>query len=78
MPNWSLTISNETDLALKSYLEQKGEKFDNLSRFVEEAVKGRLFELTVKRIKERNSVYDQNPILCVIDEAVDFSRENRS
>ena len=66
---WSIVVPEETDRALRSFLVQRGIKKGDLSRFVEEAVQSRLFELTVENVKERNRPHDQNEILEAIDEA---------
>lgn len=67
---WSIVVPEETDRVLRSFLAQRGTKKGDLSRFVQEAVQSRLFELTVEGIKERNRPYDQKEILEAIDEAL--------
>ena len=67
---WSIVVPEETDRALRSFLARRGTKKGDISRFVEEAVQSRLFELTVESVKERNRPNDQNEILEAIDEAL--------
>ena len=67
---WSIVVLEETDRALRSFLAQRGTKKGDISRFVEEAVQSRLFELTVESVKERNRPLDQNEILETIDDAL--------
>ena len=67
---WSLVVSEEIDRALRTYLAQKGLKKGNLSRFVEEAVKDRLFDLTVTEVKHRNAEYESADILAAVEEAL--------
>lgn len=67
---WSLVVSEEIDRALRTYLAQHGLKKGDLSRFVEEAVKDRLFGLTVTEVKDRNAGYDSADILETIEEAL--------
>lgn len=67
---WSIIVPEETDRALRSFLARKGTKKGDISRFVEEAVQFRLFDLTVDDIKERNRPFDQNEILEAIEEAL--------
>ena len=67
---WSIVVPEETDRALRSYLAQRGTKKGDLSRFVEEAVHSRLFELTVENVKERNRSHDQKEVLEAINEAL--------
>jgi hypothetical protein len=66
---WSIEVADELDKALKAWLGQHEGGDEALSRFVEEAVEARLFELTVSEVKERNLSYAQEEILQCIDEA---------
>ncbi len=50
----------------------------DLSQFVNDAVRRRLVELTVSKIKDRNTRYDQSEILAIINEEVDAGREGCS
>jgi hypothetical protein len=76
MTEWSLQVSDETDMAIKQYLSTKDIK--DLSGFVEEAVNAYLFDLTVTQIKERNSHENQQEIMDIVDEAVEWSDASRS
>lgn len=67
---WSVVVPEDTDRALRSYLARKGTKKGDLSRFVDEAVLSRLFELTVDDVKARNRAASQEEILAAIDEAL--------
>ena len=67
---WSIVVRDDVDKALRAYLGQRGNKKGDLSKFVEEAVQARLFELTVEDVKERNRAYSQDEILDAIDEAL--------
>ncbi len=67
---WSIVVRQETDRALRSYLAATGGRKGDLSRFVDEAVLARLFELTVDEVKDRNQTYHQDEILAVIEEAL--------
>lgn len=61
---WSIVVPEETDRTLRAFLARRGTKKGDISRFVEEAVQSRLFELTVESIKERNRPHDPNEIMC--------------
>ncbi len=67
---WSVVVPEDTDRALRSYLARKGTKKGDLSRFVDEAVRTRLFELTVGDVKQRNKEYAQEDILAAIEDAL--------
>ena len=78
MTRWNLSIPEETDRAVRTYLARNGGKKGDLSLFVDEAVRRRVLDLTVRGIKDRNAGHDQQKILDVIDEEVDAARAGRS
>jgi hypothetical protein len=67
---WSLVVPEDTDRALRSYLARTGGRKGDLSRFVDNAVLARLFELTVEDVKDRNRAHSQNEIIEAIEEAL--------
>lgn len=67
---WSVVVPEDTDRALRTYLARKGTRKGDLSRFVDEAVLSRLFELTVEDAKARNQTYAQSDILEAIEDAL--------
>ena len=77
MARWNLIIPDKTDRAVRTYLARSGGKKGDLSRFVDEAVRRRVFDLTVSQVKDRNAQYDQQEILALIDEEVDAARADR-
>ena len=78
MTRWNLSISEETDRAVRTFLARTGGKKGDLSRFVDEAVRRRVLDLTVRQVKNRNAGSDQREILDLIDEEVDAARAGRS
>lgn len=78
MARWNLTISEKTDRAVRTYLARTGGKKGDLSRFVDEAVRRRVLDLTVREIKDRNAHVDQQALLALINEEVDAARAGRS
>ena len=74
---WSITVSRETDIALRAYLTQQGVKRTGLSKFIEEAVRWRVLEATVQKIRERNKDVPEKEIQTAIDEAVATARIDR-
>jgi len=48
---WSVKVSQETDLTLRTYLGARGMKKGDLSKFVEEAVRLRILGLTAQDIE---------------------------
>ena len=77
MTRWNLTIPEKTNRAVRTYLARTGGKKGDLSRFVDEAVRRRVLDLTVRQVKDRNAQYDQQEILDLIDEEVDAARADR-
>lgn len=72
---WNLVVSSETDQSLRQFLagSGKGRKGD-ISRFVEEAVQARIWELTVEQVKAKNANRSQQEIEAIIDEALAWAR----
>ena len=67
---WSVVVPEDTDRALRSYLARTGGRKGDLSRFVDNAVLTRLFDLTVEDVKERNHAQSQDDIIEAIKEAL--------
>ena len=78
MVRWNLSVSEETDRTVRTFLARTGGKKGDLSRFVDEAVRQRVFDLTVSHVKERNAKFDQRKILDLIDSEVSAARADRS
>lgn len=74
---WSLVVSRETDIALRTLLAQKGMRKGDLSRFVEEAVRWRVLDSTVERIRGRNRAVAPAEIDRAIDAALVAARSAR-
>jgi hypothetical protein len=74
---WSLKVSRETDLSLRTYLGARGMKKGDLSKFVEEAVRWRILDRTVREIKARNRDFDADALLGIVDDAVRTTRRER-
>ena len=77
MTRWNLSIPEETDRAVRMYLARTGGKKGDLSRFVEDAVRRRVLDLTVGEIKGRNAGRDQQEILDAIDRELSAARAGR-
>lgn len=78
MSRWHLSIPDRTDRAVRTFLARTGGRKGDLSRFVDDAVRRRLLDLTLGDIKTRNAGYDQQEILDLIDEEVEAARAGRS
>ena len=67
---WNIKVSKETDLALRTYLGARGMKKGDLSKFIEDAVRWRVFHRTVRDIKSRNADTSPEELQRVVDAAV--------
>jgi hypothetical protein len=74
---WSLKVSKETDLDLRTFLGSHGMKKGDLSKFIEEAVRWRLLQRTIQDIRARNADADPDEIQRIVDEAVSEVRAER-
>ena len=67
---WNIKVSKETDLALRTYLGARGMKKGDLSKFIEDAVRWRVFHRTVRDIKSRNADTNPEELQRIVDDAV--------
>jgi len=74
---WNIKVSKDTDLTLRTFLGAQGAKKGDLSKFIEEAVRWRVFHRTVQDIRERNADTDPDELQRIIDEAVSEVRAER-
>ena len=74
-----LTIvwSKDTDIALRSHLGARGLKKGALSKFVEDAVKWRLFDQTVSEVRQSFADVPANELHNLIDEAISNVRKEK-
>jgi hypothetical protein len=71
---WTVKVSSETDRLLRSFLGAQGMKKGDLSRFVEDAVRWRVLDETVRTIRERNRGLPAEALQDEIDRAVREAR----
>ena len=74
---WNITVSKQTDLTLRKFLGSQGMKKGDLSKFIEEAVRWRVFNRTVQDIKAQNASIDSDEMQKLIDGAVREVRAER-
>jgi len=77
MTRWTLSIPDDTDRTVRTYLARTGLKKGDLSRFVDRAVRREVFALIVKDVKERNADADPDELAELIEEAVEQARAHR-
>ena len=74
---WSLQVSKETDLDLHTYLGSQGMQKGDLAKFIEDAVRRRILELTIQDIWDRNAGAAPDEVQRMVDEAVSEVRTER-
>jgi hypothetical protein len=67
---WTIKVSRETDIAVRSFLAQRGYKKGDLAKFIEDAVRWRVLDKTVAEIKAKNAALSPEAIESAIDEAL--------
>ena len=70
----TITWSKEADHALRSFLGAQGMKKGDLSKFIEEAVRWRIFHQTVREAREAFADVSPDKLQKMIDEVVEDAR----
>ena len=74
---WNLSVSTEIDKSIRLFLAKNGKsKKGHLSRFIEEAVRAYILELTAEQAKRANAQVTEEELDSMIDEAFDWARES--
>ena len=71
---WTIKVSKDTDISLRTYLAQQGMKKGDLSKFIERAVQKEILAQTAADVKQRNSDLSEEELQALIDEAVSVVR----
>ncbi len=73
---WNVAVSAETDQALRIFLASRGQgRKGDLSRFIEDAVRERVFKETAQAVKEQNMDAKPEEIEAAVAEALAWSRK---
>lgn len=75
MTRWTVMVSKKTDVALRSFLAQRGLKKGDLSKFIEEAVKWRVFDQTLAEAREQFADLSPEELRALVDEATTSVRQ---
>jgi hypothetical protein len=75
---WTVSVSKETDIAVRSYLAQRGMKKGDLSKFIEEAVKWRVLDQTMTEARSKFADMPPAELESLIDEAVAAVRKDKT
>ncbi len=71
---WTVSVSKDTDIAVRSFLAQRGMKKGDLSKFIEEAVKWRVLDQTIAEARGKFADLSPEALDSLIDEAVAATR----
>ena len=66
---WSVKVSKETDISLRTHLAEHGGKKGDLSKFIEQAVNNELLRATIQEIRDRNAHVPGDVLQAEIDRA---------
>lgn len=73
---WNVAVSADTDQSLRLFLASHGGgRKGDLSRFIEEAVKAHILELTAEQAKATNIGVAEAPLDAMVDEALQWARK---
>jgi hypothetical protein len=75
---WTVSVSKDTDIAVRSFLAQRGMKKGDLSKFIEDAVKWRVLEQTMAEARGKFSDLASDALDGLIDEAVTATRQTKT
>lgn len=72
--HWNIAVSPETDQSLRMFLASQGDiRKDDLARFIEDAVRARILELTVAQVKAANTSVTDVELSAIVDMAVQWA-----
>jgi hypothetical protein len=74
---WTLKVSKDTDVTLRTFLARSGLKKGDLSKFVEDAVQWRLMKLNITEARARNAHLRAEEIEAAVDQALTEVRAKR-
>jgi hypothetical protein len=73
---WNIAVSADTDQSLRMFLASHGGgRKGDLSRFIEDAVRAHILELTAEQAKAANANVGEMEITTMIDEALQWARK---
>ena len=72
---WTVSVSRETDIAVRSFLPQRGMKKGDLPKFIEDAVRWRMLDQTMAETRGKFADLPSGEVGAMIDEAVAAERQ---
>jgi hypothetical protein len=78
LARWSLKVSRDTDIALRTLLAARGGRKGDLSKFVEDAVNREVLRQSISDVRARNADLYEADLLQLIDEELCASSSTRT
>lgn len=73
---WNIAVSSDTDQSLRMFLASRGGgRKGDLSRFIEEAVRAHILELTAEEAKAANANVSEAGVASVVDKSLRWARK---
>lgn len=69
LSRWTVKVSRDTDISLRTFLAERGGKKGDLSKFVEDAVRKEIRRATIRTIQDRNAYIAGEQLQAEIDQA---------
>ena len=74
---WTVSVSRDTDITVRSFLAQRGMKKGDLSKFIEDAVRWRVLDQTMAEARAGFADLPPDELQAMIDEAAEANRPPR-
>jgi hypothetical protein len=74
LTRWSLKVSKDTDISLRTWLAEHGGKKGDLSKFIERAVNSELLRKTMREVQDRNAHVPDELLEAEIEQACKEAR----
>jgi hypothetical protein len=75
MTRWTVIVSRQTDISLRSFLAQRGMKKGDISKFIEDAVRWRVLDQTITEARDSFADLSPKELQATIDEATEQVRK---
>jgi len=73
--SWTVAVSKQTDTSLRTFLAERGVPETDFSKFIEEAVKWRVFDQTLAEVRSKFVDLSPEEIETLVAEAVAYARD---
>lgn len=72
---WTAMVDSDVDIEMRTFLAQRGMKKGDISRFIEDAVKWRIFDLTLAEVRSKFDDLPDEELESLIGEALTWARQ---